>query len=121
LHLRINDFAVVHRDYGKAVGVMVLTSVAEYTQSTLREMDYFARLEDGEFIALLPGSTLSEAGQVSRRLQSAAANCTHSLGNKKATLQIAVGLAQLQPNESAIALMARAKDETESQSLAAAQ
>jgi GGDEF domain-containing protein len=80
----------------------------------LREMDYLARLEDGDFVALLPGSTLSEAGQVARRLHNAVATCSMPHGNGRIQLQLTHGIAQLQPSETAIGLMARAKEENDS-------
>ena len=65
---------------------MTLDSVALFTQSALREMDLLARLDDGEFIVLLPGSTLSEANQIAKRLQTAAANCVIPAAERKVAI-----------------------------------
>jgi diguanylate cyclase len=114
MHLRVNDFHTMSREYGKSIALMALESVAQCAQAALREMDYLARLEDGDFVALLPGSTLSEAGQVARRLHNSVATCSRPHIKGKIQLQLTHGLAQLQPNETAIGLMARAKEENDS-------
>jgi diguanylate cyclase len=97
------------------VAHLALDSVALFTQSVLREMDLLARLDDGEFIVLLPGSTLSEATQVAKRLQTAAANSVYPLQNEKTHLRVTHGIADLRPNETAQMLMARAKAAVEAE------
>jgi diguanylate cyclase len=109
MHLQLDDFATIRQQYGKSVAHMTLDSVALFTQSALREMDLLARLDDGEFIALLPGSTLSEAGQIAKRLQTSAANCAFPIPDDKSRLRVTHGIAELRPNETAAILMARAK------------
>ena len=94
---------------------MTLDSVALFTQSALREMDLLARLDDGEFIVLLPGSTLSEANQIAKRLQTSATNCVFPVQNEKTQLRVTHGIAELRPNETAAILMARAKAMVESE------
>jgi diguanylate cyclase len=107
--LQLDDYAKIRQLYGKSVAHVALDSVALFTQSALREMDLLARLDDGEFIVLLPGSTLSEAGQIAKRLQTSAANCAFPVQDDKAKLRVTHGLAELRPNETAAILMARAK------------
>ena len=109
MHLRIDDYSTIRENYGKNVAHMTLESVAQFTQTALRQMDLLGRLEDGEFAVLLPGSTMSEGTQVGKRLQTAAANCYLPLENHKTPLRLSHGIAQLRPNETAGLLMARAK------------
>ncbi len=109
MHLQIDDYPAIRQQYGKSVAHLTLDSVALFTQSALREMDLLARLDDGEFIVLLPGSTLSEANQIAKRLQTAATNCVFPLQNEKTQLRVTHGIAELRPNETAAILMARAK------------
>lgn len=113
MHLRVSDYRGIQREYGKSIGRLTLESVAGFTQETLREMDMLAQLDEGEFVALLPGSTLSEAGQIARRLQNTAANCVIPLKDQKVQLRISHGIAQLQPNETALAVLTRASHEDE--------
>jgi len=110
MHLRVDDYSVVREQYGKSVGNLMLDSVAMFAQSALREMDLLARLEDGEFMILMPGSTTAEANQVSKRLQASAASCVFPLQDSKSQLRVTLGIAELRPRETATSLMARAKD-----------
>ena len=115
MHLRVDDYTTIRAEYGKSVAHLTLDSVALFTQSALREMDLLARLEDGDFVVLLPGSTLTEANQVAKRLQMTAANCVIPMQNKKSQLHITHGIAELRPNETAALLMARAKAAVEAE------
>jgi diguanylate cyclase len=115
MHLQVDNYESVRQKYGKSVAHLMLDSVALFTQSALREMDLLARLDDGEFIVLLPGSTLSEANQVAKRLQTAATNSVFPLQEEKTQLRVTHGIAELRPNETAAILMARAKAVVESE------
>jgi diguanylate cyclase len=119
LQLQVDDFQSISQRYGKAAASLAIDSVATFFHSALREMDLLAQLDGGEFVAMLPGSTTAEATQVVKRMQTAVANCTFPIGDKKVQLQFTHGVAQLQPNETAERLMARAKAENESPNLAA--
>lgn len=109
MHLQVEDFPAIGQQYGRSVAHMTLDSVALFVQSALREMDLLARLNDGEFIVLLPGSTLSEASQIAKRLHAPAANGAFPLQNGETRLRLTHGIAELKPNETAEILMARAK------------
>lgn len=109
MHMQVDDYPQIRHQYGKSMGHLMLDSVALFTQSALREMDLLARLEDGEFIILMPGSTTAEANQVAKRLQASAASCMFPLQDSKSQLRVSLGVAELRPNETAEILMARAK------------
>ena len=51
----------------------------------LREMDVLAKLENGEFVVMLPGSTQTEAGRVAKRCASQLpiASCRSSIASCK--------------------------------------
>jgi diguanylate cyclase len=115
MHLQVDNYPQIRQQYGKSVAHMTLDSVALFTQSALREMDLLARLDDGEFIVLLPGSTLTEANQIAKRLQTAATNCVFPPQYDKTQLRVTHGIAQLRPNETAAILMARAKSMCEAE------
>jgi len=119
LYLSIDDYPTIAQDYGKSTAQMAINSVATFFNSALREMDLLARLEDGEFVAMLPGSTQAEATQVAKRMQTAMANCTVPLSDQQARLNFSHGIAQLKPNETAPLLMARAKGDCKAKNVAA--
>ncbi|MGD9633628.1 MAG: GGDEF domain-containing protein [Pirellulales bacterium] len=109
MHVQVDDYSQIRQQYGRSIGHLMLDSVALFTQSALREMDLLARLEDGEFIILMPGSTTAEAGQIAKRLQASAASCMFPLQDTKSQLRVSLGVAELRPNETAELLMTRAK------------
>ncbi len=115
MYLRVDDYANFCQQYGKSVARLALDSVAVFTQSVLREMDLLARLDDGEFIILLPGSTLGEAKQVAKRLQVAASSAHSTSASQNPQLGVSHGIAELRSNETAEQIMARAKAAVDSE------
>jgi diguanylate cyclase len=109
LYLRVDDYSTIRQQYGKSVGHLMLDSVALFTQAALREMDLLARLDDGEFAVMMPGSSIAEANQVARRLQTAAASCAFPVNESRSPLRVTLGVAELRANETAEIMMARAK------------
>lgn len=109
MHMLVDDYSLICEQYGRSVGHLMLDSVAMFTQSVLRDMDLLARLDDGDFIILMPGSTAAEASQVGKRLQASAASCLFPLQDSKSQLRVTLGVAELRPNETAAALMDRAR------------
>jgi len=78
-------------------------------EKTLREMDVLAKLENGEFVAMLPGSTQSEAIRVAKRMCSATANCLLPAVDREMQIRLQHGIAELKPGETAQELIARAR------------
>lgn len=113
MHMFVVDHALIREQYGRSVAHLMLDSVAIFTQAALREMDMLARLDDGEFMIMMPGSTVAEANQVAKRLQAAAASCLFPLQQSKSQLRVMLGVAELQPCETAAELMARARNAME--------
>jgi diguanylate cyclase len=109
LYLNVDDYRTIEQDYGKSIAKLALDSVATFFHSALREMDLLARINDGEFVAMLPGSTEAEAHQIAKRMQVAMSNCLIPIRDQQTRLTCSHGVAQLKPNETAPLLVARAK------------
>ncbi|TWU27900.1 diguanylate cyclase domain-containing protein [Bythopirellula polymerisocia] len=88
MYLKTIGFGSLERDYGVAVTELVLDSVGQFIGTRLREMDLLGRLERGEFIVMLPGSSKREATIVGNRVRTALANCPIPLGTTQLTLQL---------------------------------
>ena len=86
-----------------------LDAVAAFTQLALRQIDLLARLDDGEFAVLLPGSTRTEANQIAKRLHMSAANCDARLQNERVQLNVTHGIAEFRPSDTAESMMTRAR------------
>lgn len=117
MHLQVDDYAEVLQQYGKPVAGILLDSVSQLAQSALREMDLLARLDEGRFVVLMPGSTLLDATQVAKRLHAAAATCVLPLEQCKTRLNLSHGIAELRPNDTADSLLGRAKSIVAAQNL----
>ncbi len=113
MHLQVKDYPKLENEYGEAVGHLLLDSVAQFIKSSLRDMDLLGKLDSGNYVVMLPGSSESEAKLVGKRVRSAIANCVIPLGDKKLSLELLLGLTTVEPEDDAKSIMARAKLESE--------
>ncbi len=109
LYLKIEDYDILCRKYGSAISRQMVEAATPALEKTLREMDVLAKLESGEFVAILPGSTVVEATQTAKRMSNAAASCILPVVDRELQIILRTGAAELKPAESAQALLARAR------------
>jgi PleD family two-component response regulator len=76
-------------------------------------MDLLGRLDDGELIVMLPGSTDSAAKIVGQRVKTSISLCPIPLGSQQIRLDLDMGVATIQPHENAAAAMASARADME--------
>lgn len=110
MYVKIEDYEVIRKKYGILVARQVVDAAGPAFQRVLREMDTMSRLENGEFIIMLPGSTQSDVLHVIKRMRSAAANCVLPMVDRQLELRFRHGVAELKANESAQDLLARARE-----------
>ncbi len=120
LHRRHDDFCVLMLDidffkrvndqYGHAVGDEVLRRLAAISQAQLRETDLFGRWGGEEFIVLMPQTKLAEAVEAAQRLRRAIGAMVFEVAGATFQVTVSIGAAQLQPQESADAVVARSDD-----------
>jgi diguanylate cyclase len=113
LYFRVRDFQRLETNYGAAVGSLLLDSLATFIASTLRDMDLLGKLEAGEFIVMLPGSTSSAAKIVGQRVRSSISLCPISMGAQQIRLALDLGVASVEPEDEAAGVLTRAKEELE--------
>ena len=111
MYLRVVGFEALEREFGSALGDLLLDSVGQFVGRTLREMDLLGRSEPGEFIVMLPGNSEREANIVGNRIQSALANCAIPIGSTRITLQVSLGICEVEPIDDAPTLINRARAE----------
>ncbi len=109
IHIQVKEYAQLENEYGEAAGQLLLDLVAQFICNTLRDMDLLGKLESGEFIAMLPGSSRREAMLVGSRVQAAIANCVIPLGDQQLHLEIQQGVTDVKPDDEAQTLLDRAK------------
>ncbi|NOY30586.1 MAG: diguanylate cyclase [Planctomycetes bacterium] len=113
IHIRVKEYANLEKEYGDAAGQLILDLVAQFIRNTLRDMDLLGKLELGEFIVMLPGSSRREAMLVGSRVQTAIANCVIPLGDQQLRLEIQQGVTDVKPDDEAQTLMDRAEQTAE--------
>jgi diguanylate cyclase len=111
MYLRVVGFELLEREFGSALGDLLLDSVGQFVCGTLREMDLLGRSQPGEFIVMLPGSGEREANIVGNRIQTALANCAIPIGSTRITLQVSVGVCEVEPMDDAAGLISRTRAE----------
>jgi len=109
LYLKIDEYEIINRKYGSPIARQMVEKATPVFERALRDMDVLAKLDNGEFVAMLPGSTQAEVGQVAKRMRSASANCMLPLVDRELQIGFRHSIAELKPNETAQELLARAR------------
>jgi diguanylate cyclase len=109
LHFRVKDFEKLETTYGTAVGALLLDSLATFIASTLRDMDMLGKLEAGEFVVMLPGSSSSAARIVGQRVKASISQCPVVFGSQQVRLDLDLGCTGVQADDDAPRALARAK------------
>lgn len=108
IQLSVANYRSLGEAYGESAARSMLSAVANFTQAALRQIDLLARIEEGQFAILLPGSTSNEANQIAKRLHISAANCDARISNERVHLVVTHGIAEFRPNDTAEAMLSRA-------------
>ena len=103
----IDDFKAINDRSGHLAGDAVLAAVAERLQSVVRSADVACRIGGDEFAVILPESSLRDAEQLYRRVQSAVGS--RPLGPFE-RIHLSAGIAELRPDEDAKLFFERADE-----------
>ena len=103
----LDDFKAINDRIGHLAGDSVLAEIAERVRSVVRSADVACRVGGDEFGIILPESTLSDAEQLSHRMQAAVAS--RPIGDA-GTLQLSAGAAELRAEDDATRFFERADD-----------
>jgi len=101
----LDDFKAINDRIGHLSGDGVLAEAAERVRDVVRSADIACRVGGDEFAVILPESKLGDADQLYARLQKAVS--TRPVG-QAGPLTISAGVAELQPDDDAIAFFQRA-------------
>jgi diguanylate cyclase (GGDEF)-like protein len=101
----LDDFKAINDRIGHLSGDGVLAEAAERVREVVRSADIACRVGGDEFAVILPESNLGDADQLYARLQKAVSN--RPVG-QAGPLTISAGVAELQPDDDAIAFFQRA-------------
>ncbi|WP_407571017.1 diguanylate cyclase [Deinococcus altitudinis] len=103
--LDIDHFKSVNDTFGHASGDTVLRAVAEVLQSFLRQRDLAGRWGGEEFVLVLPGVPLTQAGRIAERLRQRIESADVL---KDCRVTASFGVTCWQPGDSLEAVMGRA-------------
>jgi diguanylate cyclase (GGDEF)-like protein len=101
----LDDFKAINDRIGHLSGDGVLAEAAERVREVVRSADIACRVGGDEFAVILPESKLSDADQLYARLQKALSS--RPVG-QAGPLTMSAGVAELQPDDDAIAFFQRA-------------
>jgi diguanylate cyclase (GGDEF)-like protein len=101
----LDDFKAINDRIGHLAGDGVLAEAADRIREVVRSADIECRVGGDEFAVILPESTLADADQLYGRLQKAVS--ARPVG-EAGPLTISAGVAELQPDDDAIAFFQRA-------------
>jgi diguanylate cyclase (GGDEF)-like protein len=101
----LDDFKAINDRIGHLSGDGVLAEAADRIRDVVRSADIACRVGGDEFAVILPESQLGDADQLYARLQKAVS--TRPVG-QAGPLTISAGVAELQPDDDAIAFFQRA-------------
>ncbi len=109
LYMKIEEYDVVNRKHGSPIARQMADAAGPAIQRALREMDVLTKLDNGEFVVMLPGSTLPEVSYVAKRISGSASNCVLRVADRELRIRFQQGVAELKANETAQELLARAR------------
>jgi two-component system chemotaxis response regulator CheY len=96
--LDLDRFKGINDRFGHAVGDKALRRVAEVLQENRRDYDLTGRWGGEEFLVILPGASLAQAGAVGERLRSAIQSIELRVGGQDVvTLRASLGIAATYP------------------------
>jgi diguanylate cyclase (GGDEF)-like protein len=105
--LDLDDFKAINDRIGHLAGDTVLAEVAERVRDVVRQADIACRVGGDELAVILPESTLADAEQLYRRIQTAVSSrpITHA-----GRLLLSGGIAELRTQDDPFALFQRADE-----------
>jgi diguanylate cyclase (GGDEF)-like protein len=109
IQFRVKDYAQLELTYGDGVGALLLDALAIFIRSTLRDMDLLGKLEGGQFVVMLPGSSAGAAKIVGQRVKASISLCPIPLGDQQIRLHLDMGVADVNPGDNAQSAMANAE------------
>jgi PleD family two-component response regulator len=109
--VKVGAGAEIKRNHGLETLSLTLDQVAQRLVSTYRKSDHVARLSEQTFVVLMPGATCEEVQHVGERIERALDDLAPLGGDAPQGLGIVLGMANLQPSDTAESIIRRAEVE----------
>jgi len=108
LMLDVDHFKKLNDQYGHVAGDQVLAAIGRAVRGAIRREDAVARYGGEEFAILLPSTSLEQATHAAEKVRAAVARAVVSHNDQRITATASGGVATIQTNERAEALLQRA-------------
>jgi diguanylate cyclase (GGDEF)-like protein len=109
LVIDVNGFKQINDQTGHLMGDLVLRQVSSGLRKQLRKTDLLARFGGDEFVVALPETEMAQASRVAKKLRGLDFNREETLARDRVgPVSLSVGVAQLQENDSPLAVIERA-------------
>jgi len=104
--LSVIRFSIDHLDevaeiHGRAVADKVLAAAGGRARKVTRPYDTLGRLDDGSFLAILPGPGAAEAGEIAERIRAAFAAQPIAIAKKNIEITLSLGVTEFSPSADA--------------------
>lgn len=83
LTIDIKYFNDVNEKYGHATGDRLLNFVAQKIKEQLRQMDFFTRASNDEFLVIMPTATAKVVGEIVERIETEFVGCRFSVNDRQ--------------------------------------
>ena len=115
LAIDIKYFTDLNRRFGHAAGDKILNFVAQKIKDQLRQMDFFARSSNDEFLVILPTASEIVAAEIVARIDTEFASCEYSVNEtQRVQIDLNFGVATFwKDGETAQMLLAVARERKE--------
>ncbi len=112
LSIDIKYFSDLNETYGHASGDRLLNFVAQKVKGQLRQMDFFARASNDEFLVIMPTATAKVADEIVSRIDEEFVGCRFAADNSNGVqVELSFGAATFwQDGETAQVLLATARE-----------
>ncbi|ARD45106.1 GGDEF domain-containing protein [Colwellia sp. PAMC 21821] len=96
LMMGIDNFKTINDELGHEVGDKVICRVAVLASETMRSRDFFSRISDEEFAAILPDASIEQARAIAEHIREKIQNDTkvNQINNLQVT--VSIGIASIQ-------------------------
>lgn len=108
---QLSGYEEIREEFGDAISRMMLDSVTQFLENAMGENNLLGRLEDGQFVVMMPDKNAAEASSTGDRISKALSNCHVPLGEKSLQLNILLAVSEMRPGDNPVSMMQNAESE----------
>ena len=106
----VDNLTRVQQESGRKAGDKLVRSVADIFAEALRLPDRVGRYDEGEFLVVLPQAALKDTGTIAERIRASVSAKEFSLGGKRLSATISIGVGRFRKGEDLERLLSRVSE-----------